>query len=385
MSAGSAFRDPGWWYGVALAIVVSLCAGVTATWIGESLLGFDKSPVSDIMMAILIGMLIANTVRLPQSISAGLNFCASTILRVGIMLLGIRLSLLGAGRFTIVALPFVVTAIAIGLLTVGLLGRYLGLSRQLSGLIAVGTSICGCTAIVATAPLIKANQAEVSYSIACITVFGLAAMLVYPYVANYLFAVQPVFAGLFLGTSIHETAQVAGAGLMYESQFNAPIALDIATVTKLVRNLCMIAVIPLVGVLYGAAGRDGATARVKWWSMVPWFIVGFTLMSALRTVGDIGSRPFGILEPVLWGQVVSVARSSAEHLLLIAMAAVGLTSMLAGIVKIGPRPFMLGLFAALLIGGVSLALIYAFADSLLGMVGISQAGMWQLRADFTNI
>jgi hypothetical protein len=135
---------------------------------------------------------------------------------------GFAWSLLGAGRFTVVALPFVVTAIAIGLLTVGLLGRYLGLSRQLSGLIAVGTGICGCTAIVATAPLLKANEAEVSYSIACITVFGLAAMFFYPYVAHYLFADQPAFAGLFLGTSIHETAQVAGAGLMYESQFNAP-------------------------------------------------------------------------------------------------------------------------------------------------------------------
>ena len=80
-------------------------------------------------------------------------------------------------------LPFVVAAIVIGLITVGLLGRYLGLSRQLSGLIAIGTSICGCTAIVATAPLINAKESEVSYAIACITVFGLAAMFLYPILA----------------------------------------------------------------------------------------------------------------------------------------------------------------------------------------------------------
>jgi uncharacterized integral membrane protein (TIGR00698 family) len=288
------------------------------------------------------------------------------------MLLGIRLSLLGAGRFTVVALPFVVTAIAVGLLTVGLLGRWLGLSRQLSGLIAVGTAICGCTAIVATAPLIKANEAEVSYSIACITVFGLAAMFFYPYVAHYLFATQPAFAGLFLGTSIHETAQVAGAGLMYESQFNAPVALDIATVTKLVRNLCMIAVIPLVGVLYGVRGSDAGDRKVSWLSMVPWFIVGFALMSGLRTVGDMGEKPFGLLDPVLWGQFVAYTRGTAERFLLIAMAAVGLTSMLAGIIRIGPRPFILGLFAAFVIGGVSLTLIYAFADTLIELVGIQQ-------------
>ena len=77
-------------------------------------------------------------------------------------------------------------------------------------------------------------------------------MFIYPILGHYLFAEDPALAGLFLGTSIHETAQVAGAGLMYEAQYDAPLALDIATVTKLVRNLCMIAVIPLVGItLYG--------------------------------------------------------------------------------------------------------------------------------------
>jgi uncharacterized integral membrane protein (TIGR00698 family) len=373
MSLAAEVRSPQWWSGIGLAIAVSLVAGVAAKWLGESVLGFDKSPISDIMLAVLIGMAVANTISLPASLAVGLKFCASTILRIGIMLLGIRLSLLGAGRFTVVALPFVASAIAIGLATVGLLGRYLGLSRQLSGLIAVGTGICGCTAIVATAPLIKANEAEVSYSIACITAFGLAAMFFYPYVAHYLFAAEPAFAGLFLGTSIHETAQVAGAGLMYESQFNAPLALDIATVTKLVRNLCMVAVIPLVGVLYGVSGSDTGGTRVGWLSMVPWFIVGFAVMSGLRTAGDMGDRPFGFLEPAFWGQFVTFIRGAAEHLLLIAMAAVGLTSMLSGIIKIGPRPFILGLFAALLIGGVSLTLICLFAAPLIELVGIEQS------------
>lgn len=322
------------------------------------------------MMAIIIGMLIANTFRLPESILQGLRYCASTILRFGIMLLGIRLSLMGAGRFTLLALPFVLTAIAIGLVTVRLLGRYLGLSRQLSGLIAVGTSICGCTAIVATAPLIKANEAEVSYSVACITVFGIAAMFCYPLLAHYVFSDQPVLAGLFLGTSIHETAQVAGAGLMYQSQYNAPAALDIATVTKLVRNLCMIAVIPFVGMLYGSGrGVTDAIKKPRWLGMVPWFIVGFALMSALRTAGDFGARPFGFLEPAQWHAIVELIRALAERCLLIAMAAVGLTSMLAGIRQIGLRPFVLGLFAALLIGAVSLGLIVMLAPSLFPTVG----------------
>ncbi len=361
-------RSLGWWMGIGLALLVSIAAGYVANWFGIVVLGFAKSPVSAIMMAIILGMLIANIVKLPESIQPGLKFCTSAILRVGIMLLGIRLSLAGAGQFTLVALPFVVAAITIGLVTVGLLGRYMGLSKQLTGLIAVGTSICGCTAIVATAPLIKANESEVSYAVACITVFGLAAMFFYPVLAHQVFATQPELAGLFLGTSIHETAQVAGAGMMYEAQYNAPVALDIATVTKLVRNLCMIAVIPLVGILYGSDRSDGDTSKINFLAMIPWFIVGFALMSAIRTVGDIGDKPFGILDAEQWSEIVSFIRDAAERCLLLAMAAVGLTSMLAGIVKIGFKPFALGLFAAVLIGGVSFLLISLFGAQLMALI-----------------
>ena len=362
-------RSAGWWGGIAVAVAISVLAGYAANWVGTALLGFDKSPISAIMMAIILGMLLANTIKIPASLQAGLKFCTTFVLRVGIMLLGIRLSLLSAGQFTLVALPFVVVAIAAGLLTVGLIGRYMGLSKQLSGLIAVGTSICGCTAIVATAPLIKASEAEISYSVACITIFGLAAMFVYPLLAHYAFADQPALAGLFLGTSIHETAQVAGAGMMYEAQYNSPVALEFATVTKLVRNLCMIAVIPLVGILYGAERRSGENGRINYLAMVPWFIVGFAAMSAIRTIGDQGELAFGILPPAQWNYTVMILRDLAEQCLLVAMAAVGLTSMFAGMRNIGLRPFALGLFAALLVGGVSFALISAFAPGLVSMIG----------------
>ena len=156
--------------------------------------------------------------------------------------------------------------------------------------------------------------------------------------------------------------------MMYEAQYNAPEALDIATVTKLVRNLCMIAVIPLVGILYGADRLGDEKTKVNYLKMIPWFIVGFALMSAIRTVGDIGDRPFGVLAPESWNEIVGFLRHAAERLLLVAMAAVGLTSMFASIRSIGFKPFMLGLFAALLVGGVSFALISAFAASLLQMI-----------------
>ncbi len=366
----TSYRSGQWWAGLLLAVSVAYVAGIAAVWVGESLLGFERSPISDIMMAIIIGMLIANVVALPDGVRDGLRFCASTVLRLGIMFLGIRLSLLGAGLFTLVALPFVAAAIAIGLLTVRFLGQRMGLTLRLTGLIAVGTSICGCTAIVATAPLIRAREAEVSYAIACITVFGLAAMFAYPWLAHWVFGGDAALAGLFLGTSIHETAQVAGAGMMYEAQYASPLALDIATVTKLVRNLCMIAVIPLVGFLFASEGRVAGERKPSLWSMVPWFIIGFALMSALRTVGDMGDRAFGVLDPAAWEATVGAQRSAAEHFLLVAMAAVGLTSMFAGLREIGLRPFLLGLFAALLIGAVSLVLIALFAPTLLAAIGV---------------
>ncbi len=103
-------RSGGWWAGIGLALSISVAAGYVASWFGVSVLGFAKSPVSAIMMAIILGMIVANSIRLPDGLQSGLKFCASAILRVGVMLLGIRLSLLGAGQFTLVALPFVVAA-----------------------------------------------------------------------------------------------------------------------------------------------------------------------------------------------------------------------------------------------------------------------------------
>ena len=363
-------RSRAWWLGLALAVAVALLASYSAEWIGESVFGLARSPVSAIMLAIILGMVLSNSLSLAPIAADGLKFCSTTILRIGIMLLGIRLSLLSAGKFTLVALPFVVLAIAAGMTVVRFLGRRLGLSRRLGGLIAIGTSICGASAIVATAPLIRARESEVSYAIACITVFGIAAMFFYPFLAHAAFESRPELAGLFLGTSIHETAQVAGAGMMYQAQYDAPVALDIATVTKLVRNLCMIAMIPLAGFLF-AADRGAVAGRSvgDYLRMVPWFVVGFALFSTLRTIGDSGHEAFGVLDPNRWQQIVSFVRSAAETCLLVAMAAVGLNSSFAGIRSIGLRPFALGLFAAAVVGGVSFLMISLFAPTLMAIVG----------------
>jgi uncharacterized integral membrane protein (TIGR00698 family) len=343
--------------GLVLAVSLALLGDLVARWFGVSVLGFEKSPVSAILVAILLGLLVRNGIGLPGVYDAGLRLSLQRILRIGVALLGIRLSLAAAGTIGLAALPVVAACIASALLLVTWLSRRVGLPGRLGILIAVGTSICGNTAIVATGPVIHADEDEMSYAVGCITVFGLVALVAYPFVAHTIFA-EPHLAGLFLGTAIHDTAQVAGAGLMYLQLYDTAAALDTATVTKLVRNLFMLAVIPLMAAVYNRGeGRERA-AKTKFTQLVPLFVFGFIGMTVLRTVGDIGDQPFGFLSQASWEGWVATVSSTANWCLAIAMAAVGLGTSFSRLGKLGLRPLAIGLIAAVLVGGVSIAMIH---------------------------
>lgn len=342
--------------GLLLALVLAFAGQYLSDFIGIDLMGLPKSPISAIMMAIILGILIRNTITLPATLQPGIRFGLVRVLRLGIVLLGIRLSLGEAGAIGLQALPVIIGAVAAALLVVTYLARKLGLSGKLGTLIAVGTSVCGATAIVATAPTIAAKDDEVSYSVACITLFGVIAMLVYPFAGHLIFDGDPFLSGLFLGTSVHETAQVAGAGLVYQQYYGDPEALNVATVTKLVRNLGMLLIIPLMSIWYHRSHTDGTEAP-KWYTMIPLFVVGFALMSLLRTVGDMGDKPFGFLEPEQWQSIVTYTKHAAELCLAIAMASVGLGTSIKGLRDIGLKPLGVGLFSAVLVGGVSILLI----------------------------
>lgn len=361
--------------GVALAALVAWLGAAAAHWLGADVLGFEKSPVSEITVATALGLAIRNLIGLPHVYESGLRVCLRWVLRGGIVLLGLRLSLWELGHIGLTGLPVIVTCIVSALILVSLINRALGLPRRLGSLIAVGTSICGVSAVVATAPVIDADEEEVSYAVACVTLFGMMALFSYPFVAHWLFVGDARQAGLFLGTAIHDTAQVAGAGLMYQQQFAAPEALDAATVTKLVRNVCMAWVIPLVGILYyRSAGRHtdacggshgsvgGAAPKRGWFDVVPLFVVGFLLMATLRTAGDwsfsAGGEPpsLAALHDV-WQRLLSAANSASAWCLSVAMTAVGLGTGLAKLKKVGLRPLAVGLWAAVLVGVVSYLLI----------------------------
>lgn len=342
--------------GLTLALALAFAGQWLSEFIGKDLMGLPKSPISAIMMAIVLGIVIRNTITLPAMFQAGIRFGLVRVLRLGIVLLGIRLSLSQAGTIGLQALPVIIGAVAAALLVVTFLARKLGLSGKLGTLIAVGTSICGATAIVATAPTIAARDSEVAYAVACITLFGVIAMLLYPFAGYWIFDGDTLKSGLFLGTSVHETAQVAGAGLVYQQYYDDPRALDVATVTKLVRNLGMLVVIPLMSILYHRSASDGSEAP-KWWTMIPLFVVGFALMSLLRTVGDMGGLAFGVLDAETWRAIVANTKTVAEICLAVAMASVGLGTSIKGLKDIGMKPLGVGLFSALLVGAVSISLI----------------------------
>lgn len=347
--------------GLILALLVVFVSVPAADYVNSSL-GF-KGLLSYIMMAILIGLLVGNVVAIPSSFAPGISFCLTKVLRFGIIMMGIRLSIFDAARIGAWGIPIVVACILTGLVLTTYFTRLLRLPDRLGTLMAVGTSICGATAIVATAPAIGAKDQEVAYAVANITVFGVIAMLVYPYLANILFSGNVVMIGLFLGTAIHETSQVTGGALIYDQTFDVmakPSAADIAIVIKLVRNVFIAAVIPLMAYVYARRLiSQGGTAgtRVSAWKLFPVFVLGFVAIAIFRSLGDAGYRngglAIGLWSKADWSRGIALVSDGAGYALALAMAGVGLGTRLKTLKGLGIKPFYVGLFASLVVGVAS--------------------------------
>lgn len=343
--------------GIALAAALAWLAEITARWIGTVVLGYGKSPLSGVPVAIGFGLLVCNGIGLPAAFRSGLRLCATTLLRTAIVLLGLRLSLGLAADIGWRALPVVALCVVGALLVVPWIGARAGLPSRLAALIAVGTSICGVTAVVATAPAIRADEDEVSYAVACVAIFGMIAMLLHPWLAQFFFATDPRSAGIFLGTAIHDTSQVAGAALTFAGRHDAPEALDAATITKLMRNLCLAAAIPFVAWRCARLSATTATAsrKMPWHTMFPLFVVGFVAMTLVRMIGDSMDRPFGLFEPAQWRRGLALAEEFTAPAITIVMAAVGLQTDFSRFRRLGLRPLLVGFVAAGAVGAVSVA------------------------------
>jgi uncharacterized integral membrane protein (TIGR00698 family) len=345
--------------GVALATAIMLLALPVADLMGAwilSLQGIDPtgkaSPLSAVLVAILLGILVANLVKLPQTFNAGIQFSVTKLLRLGIIFVGIKLSILDILKLGAWGIPVVVVAIASGLLFVSWFNRLLKLPERLGTLIAAGTGICGVTAIVSTAPAIKAEEREVAYAVANVTLFGLLGMFLYPYIAPLVLHTSEQI-GLFLGTAVHETSQVVGAALTYKEVFQDDVALKAATVTKLTRNLFLAIVVPLLAFLYLRRQASVESNRISVKKLLPLFVLGFVAMALVRSAGDLtfsesaAWKAFTAQMGDLWG---------SRYLLGTAMAAVGLGTSFAVFKGVGLKPFLVGLVGAALVGLVGLVM-----------------------------
>jgi uncharacterized integral membrane protein (TIGR00698 family) len=322
----------------------------------------SAAPTSPILVAILAGLALRNSVGLPPAYEPGVRLAAGSILRVGVALLGIRLSLGALTGIGLIALPIVVSCIAAALLLATWSTRTFGLPRRLGLLIAVGTAICGNSAIAATAPAIGADENETSYAVGTITLFGLLALFVHPFAAHALFGADARLVGLFLGTAIHDTAQVAGAGLLYAQHFGAPEALDVAALTKLVRNLFLLTVIPLVVLLHGRPPEQRTPHGPP---RLPLFVLGFAALAAARTLGDLAAGSRALVNDALWAAAIGLGSDASAGCLAVAMAAIGLSTRLGRLKSLGLTPLAAGLATAAVVALVSAALVHGFARHLL--------------------
>jgi uncharacterized integral membrane protein (TIGR00698 family) len=258
------------------------------------------------------------------------------VLQMSVVLLGAQLSLgevvsVGAG-----SLPVMLGTLSVCLLLAWLVGRRLGVPRDLRTLIGVGTGICGASAIAAATPAMRAKSNDVAYAISTIFLFNVAAVLIFPPLGHALGLSEHAF-GLFAGTAVNDTSSVVAAAGAY-----GPGAASYAVVVKLVRTLM---IIPVVLVLSAMTGRRSEVPRWRQAvSLVPWFLVAFLAVAGLHTAGLIPAAAQAPLHQL------------ALLLIAVALAAVGLSTDVAALRRAGVRPLLLGLILWVAVSATSLAL-----------------------------
>lgn len=315
---------------------LALCAlGAVLAVVGNRLV----PTVSALLFAIVLGAVVANLVPLPDRLAPGIAFASKKVLRAGIVLLGLQLVLgdiLGLGWGMIAVVVAVVT---IGILGTLAIGRALGIAPATRLLVACGFSICGAAAVAAADGVVDAEQEETATAIGLVVLFGTLMIPTVPLLAGAMGMPERV-AGLWAGASIHEVAQVvAASGTMGTD------ALRVAVIVKLARVVMLAPVIAVIAWQVRRGLPQGT--EVKRPPLVPLFVLGFLAAMAVASL-HLLSKP--VLADI---KVVQTA------LLAAAMFALGLGVRVRSLVKVGPRPFVLGLASTVLVACTALAGVWA--------------------------
>jgi uncharacterized integral membrane protein (TIGR00698 family) len=293
--------------------------------------------LSPMILAVLLGVVLHNSVGAPVAARDGVAFSLRAVLRFSIILLGLQITAGEAAELGVGALAAIAAVLLSTLAFTVLLGRALGVTRGLALLIGVGTAICGASAVLAAKVATAGDDEDAAYAVACVTVFGTLAMFAYPAAETFLH-LSPRAYGLWAGSSIHEIAQAVAAAFQGGGD-----AGQFGTIAKLTRVAMMAPVVIGLGEMSALLGLTGAGERRR--PPFPWFLVGFLALAALNSLVAI---PREITAPIGVG---------ATFLLSMAMAAMGLHTDLRHIRSRGLRPLALGLFASLFICGASLLMV----------------------------
>jgi uncharacterized integral membrane protein (TIGR00698 family) len=328
--------------GVVAAVGVAVVARMTHGLLPPAMAG----TVGDVIVAMALGVLVANVTRLPPRLLPGLRWCVTVVLRLAIVLLGARLAFEQVLAIGGQALGIIVVLMAVALLMAHALARLTHTPPRVASLVGVGVSVCGNTAIVATAPAIGASDDDVATAIAVNTLFGTIAVFTYPLLARAL-GLEPLVFGTWVGTAVNDTSQVVAAGFAYGT-----VAGQLATTVKLARNALMGVVIVGMGLAHRRTATGGASPRALLRASFPLFVVGFLALALANSLGVLAA-----LSDATGIDVAAGMTSLARALLLVSLAAVGLSSSASGLRRAGWRPFAVGLGAATITSAASFALI----------------------------
>jgi len=343
-----------------LAPGVALCAliAAVATLLGGLSLGsFSLEIIGAPVFAILIGMVL--TLCLPAlagsaSMKDGIKFTSKKILQWAVIILGFSLNLGTIAKVGSKSLPVIISTIATSLIVAAVLRRLLKLDRKVATLIGVGSSICGGSAIAATAPVIEASDEEVAQSISVIFLFNVLAALIFPTLGHALGMGSEGFA-VFAGTAVNDTSSVTAAASTAEGIYGCNSILSSAITVKLTRTL---AIIPITLVLSFLRMREAkqqgsAGSSFSFKKIFPWFILYFVGASVITSL--VGILPQSAFTAFYTGTFVKAMKWLAKFFIAMAMCAIGLNTNVVQLVKKGGKPILLGFSCWVMITLVSIA------------------------------
>ena len=332
------------WKGILLCLLIAI-----PSW----LLGKQFPIIGGAVIAILAGMVVTLFIKEKGNLESGIKFTSKKILQWAVVLLGFGLNLnviLETGKQS---LPIIVCTITTSLIIAYVLHRVMHIPGKISTLIGVGSSICGGSAIAATAPVIDADDEEVAQAISVIFFFNVIAAIVFPTLGKLIgFDTTGGDAfGIFAGTAVNDTSSVTAAASTWDSMWGLGSAtLDKAVTVKLTRTLAIIPITLVLAFMRASkakkAGEEG-TESVSIRQIFPTFILYFILASVITTVAVQMGTPIEIFAPI---------KELSKFFIVLAMAAIGLNTDIVKLIKTGGKPIIMGLCCWIGITAVSLVL-----------------------------